>query len=71
MKIKVGDRLLPEGDHGRGAVIIGIASADGTPPYVVRWLSDGHITLVTPGPYDRILPEPASEEPPAGSTAMG
>jgi Domain of unknown function (DUF1918) len=65
MRIQVGDRLLPDGDHGRGAEIIAISGADGGPPYVVRWLSDGHIALVTPGPYDRILPGPQPGELPA------
>jgi hypothetical protein len=61
MKAHVGDRLLPDGEQRRAAVIIGLRNADGSPPYVVRWLSDGHIALVFPGPYTKVVPAaPAS-----------
>jgi hypothetical protein len=56
MRAEVGDRLLPDGDHSRVGVIIGLQNADGSPPYVVKWLSDGHIALVSPEPYARIVP---------------
>jgi Domain of unknown function (DUF1918) len=36
-------------------VIIGIRNADGSPPYIVNWLRDGHIALVFPEPYARIV----------------
>jgi hypothetical protein len=55
MKAHVGDRLLPDGDRRRAGVIIRLQNADGSPPYVVKWLSDGHIALVTPGPYTKIV----------------
>jgi Domain of unknown function (DUF1918) len=55
MKAHVGDRLLPDGDLHRIGVIISLRNADGSPPYVVRWLSDGHIALVFPGPYTRVM----------------
>lgn len=55
MKVSVGDRLMADGDHGRVGVIIGVRNADGSPPYVVRWLTDGHIAMVFPGPYSRIV----------------
>ena len=55
MKARVGDRLLPDGEQRRAGVIIGLQNADGSPPYVVKWLSDGHIALVFPGPYTKIL----------------
>lgn len=54
MKAHVGDRLVPDGDVHRVGVIIGLRNADGSPPYVVKWLSDGHIALVFPGPYTRV-----------------
>jgi hypothetical protein len=58
MKAGVGDLLVPDdGDRDRIGVIIGLRNADGSPPYVVRWLSDGHIALVFPGPYARIVRE--------------
>jgi hypothetical protein len=55
MKARVGDCLVPDGDHYRVGVIIGLRHADGSPPYVVKWLSDGHIALVFPGPYTRLV----------------
>jgi hypothetical protein len=63
VKAEVGDRLLPDGDPDRAAVIISVPHADGYPPYVVKWLSDGHIALVFPGPYTRIV----RRSPPAGT----
>ena len=54
MNGRVGDRLVMEGahvgDHRRIGVITECRHADGTPPYVVRWLDDGHEGLVFPGP---------------------
>ena len=56
MKADVGDRLVTEGPDGtRECLIIGLHRADGTPPYVVRWRADGHIALVFPGPYTRLV----------------
>ena len=55
MKAEVGDRLVQDGDPGRVGLIIGLQNMDGSPPYVVKWLSDGHIALVSPGPYTRIV----------------
>ncbi len=58
MKAHVGDRLVPDGDEKRAAVVVSVRNADGSPPYVVRWLSDGHLALVYPGPYTRVVPAP-------------
>jgi hypothetical protein len=55
MKAAVGDRLVQDGDPGRVGLIIGLQNGDGSPPYVVKWLSDGHIALVSPNPYTRIV----------------
>jgi hypothetical protein len=55
MKARVGDRLLPDGEQRRAGVIIGLPNADGSPPYVVKWLSDGHIALFFPGPYTKVV----------------
>jgi hypothetical protein len=55
MKAHVGDRLVPDGDLHRVGVIIGLRNADGSPPYVVKWLSGGHIALVFPGPYTKVI----------------
>jgi hypothetical protein len=54
MIAQVGDRLVLNGIHlgdaGRTGVITAVPHSDGTPPYQVRWLDDGHETLVFPGP---------------------
>ena len=53
MKAQVGDRLVFEGvrvgDRRRVCEVIGVTHPDGTPPYTVRWLDDGHESLVFPG----------------------
>jgi hypothetical protein len=66
MKARVGDRLVVDGDGDRVGLVIGVQHEDGTPPYVIKWLSDGHVALVFPGPYARIVP--ASH--PAGTGRM-
>jgi|GEM_PF-1284768 len=53
---QIGDWLVQDGDSGRAAQIIGLPHADGSPPYVIRWQSTGHIALVFPGPFTRIAP---------------
>ncbi len=56
MKAHVGDQLTTEGSDGpRVCTIIGLHHADGSPPYVVRWLADGHIALMFPGPYTKLV----------------
>ncbi|HEX5293581.1 MAG TPA: DUF1918 domain-containing protein [Streptosporangiaceae bacterium] len=52
----VGDWLQPDQDSGRAGIIIELHHADGSPPYVVRWLDSGHVALVFPGPFARITP---------------
>jgi hypothetical protein len=54
VKAEVGDWLVMKGrtiDHAehRG-LITGLRTEDGSPPYVVRWLDDGHEATVFPGP---------------------
>lgn len=56
MKACVGDRLITEGSGGqRTCVIIGLHNTDGSPPYVVRWQADGHIALMFPGPFTKLV----------------
>jgi hypothetical protein len=54
MIAQLGDRLVLKGTHvgdpRRVGVITAMHHADGTPPYEVRWLEDGHTGLVFPGP---------------------
>ncbi len=52
----VGDRLIVEGDAARAGLIIGVPHADGSPPYIVKWLANGHIAMVSPGQFARIIP---------------
>jgi hypothetical protein len=58
MKAEVGDWLVIEGtvlgEKRRAGLIIEVRHADGTPPYVVRWLEDDHESLVFPGPTARV-----------------
>jgi hypothetical protein len=56
MYAHVGDRLLVEGDEARMGLIIGVTQADGSPPYIVKWLSNGHISMVSPGLFARLIP---------------
>ena len=43
--------------------VVGVPSADGSPPYIIKWLKDGHIAMVLPDQYSRIVP--------AGETVTG
>jgi hypothetical protein len=65
MKARVGDRLIVEGDHARTGLVIGLRNEDGSPPYAIRWLANGHIALVFPNEYSRIVPP---EKQTAGAT---
>ena len=56
MYAHVGDRLIAEGDAARSGLIIGVPHDDGSPPYIVKWLSDGHIAMVWPGDFARVVP---------------
>lgn len=53
MKAKVGDWLVMKGftidkPEQRG-LITEVHSEDGSPPYVVQWLDNGHVATVFPG----------------------
>jgi Domain of unknown function (DUF1918) len=56
MYAHVGDRLVVEGDPARTGLIIGVPHADGSPPYVVKWLASGHIAMVSPSQFARVIP---------------
>ena len=56
MHAQVGDRLLVGHDPRRIGLIIGVPRPGGQPPYVVKWLSDGHIAMVFPDQFARIVP---------------
>jgi Domain of unknown function (DUF1918) len=80
MYARVGDRLVVSDDPARSAVIIGVPHQDGSPPYVVRWLTDGHIAMVSPSAFARVIPagpagrangsgQPESQDQPPSSSA--
>jgi hypothetical protein len=56
MRAKVGDLLVVPGPEIRTGLVIRVLGQDGAPPYVIKWQSDGHIAMVTPGEYSRIVP---------------
>jgi hypothetical protein len=56
MRANIGDVLVVAGSESRTGLIIAVVGQDGAPPYVIKWLSDGHIAMVTPDPYSRIVP---------------
>jgi len=63
MRAQVGDRLVVGADR------VGIVPAkDGSPPYIIKWQKDGHIAMVLPDQYSRIIPagQPADSEPMPG-----
>jgi hypothetical protein len=60
MNAAPGDRLIMCGDPSRAAIVIAVPRADGSPPYVVRWIRSGHIALVSPDGYARIIPAAAA-----------
>jgi hypothetical protein len=61
MKANVGDFLEIKGTtverRDQRGVITEVRSADGSPPYVVRWLGSDHVATVFPGPDAVVLTE--------------
>jgi hypothetical protein len=72
MRAQVGDRLLVGHGRQRTGLIIGVPQSDGLPPYIVKWLSSGHIAMVFPDQYARIVPpgHPAGTGLPAGEAEI-
>src|SRR6185312_10384996 len=65
MNANVGDWLVIKGTtterSDQRGLITEVRSADGSPPYVVRWLATGHVATVYPGP-DALIVTPAEQE---------
>jgi hypothetical protein len=65
VKAKVGDWLVVKGttveQHEHRGEITEVHSADGSPPYVVRWFDSDHVTTVYPGP-DAVVVTQAEQE---------
>jgi Domain of unknown function (DUF1918) len=68
MRAHVGDRLIIDSDGTRTGLIIGVPHPDGSPPYIVKW-ADGHIAMVSPGDFARIVPEARAPGPPSEHSA--
>lgn len=56
MRANVGDVLVLSGHEEPDGLVIGVIGKNGAPPYVIKWLSDGHIAMMTPDQYSRITP---------------
>jgi hypothetical protein len=56
MRASIGDVLMVPGGGSRTGLVIGVVGKNGAPPYVIKWLTDGHIAMVTPDQYSRIVP---------------
>lgn len=54
MRARIGDQLVV--GEGRIGEVVGVPSADGSPPYIIKWRNDGHIAMVFPDQYARIVP---------------
>lgn len=65
MKARVGDWLVVKGTKvdqaDQRGLIEEVHSEDGEPPYVVRWLANGHVATVFPGP-DALIVTPEEQE---------
>ncbi|HEX7659623.1 MAG TPA: DUF1918 domain-containing protein [Pseudonocardiaceae bacterium] len=59
MRAKAGDWLVVETSsvdrHSIRGHIEEVLSADGEPPYRVRWTDDDHVSVVFPGPDARVV----------------
>ena len=63
MRARVGDTLVVSGSHARTGLIVRVVGQNGAPPYVIKWLADGHIAMVTPGEYSRIVSSADVQKP--------
>jgi uncharacterized protein DUF1918 len=54
VRAHVGDQLVVGAD--RIGIVVGVPAADGSPPYIIKWQKDGHIAMVLPDQYSRIVP---------------
>jgi hypothetical protein len=60
MRARVGDMLVVPGNQTRTGLIVCVVGQNGAPPYVIKWLASGHIAMVTPDQYSRIVRAPDS-----------
>jgi hypothetical protein len=71
MYARVGDRLVVSDDPARSALIIGVPHQDGSPPYIVKWLADGHIAMVSPSAFARVVPAESGSRSDSGLPSAG
>ena len=57
MRARASDHLIIDGNPARTGIVIGVPHSDGSPPYIVKWLADGHIAMVFPDHYSSIVPQ--------------
>jgi Domain of unknown function (DUF1918) len=69
MRAHVGDKLLA-GGGGSVGLIVSVLGTDGLPPYVVKWQRGGHIAMVLPDQYARIIPASPRSWPAAGDPSL-
>jgi hypothetical protein len=55
MHANKGDQLLA--GSGSRALILQVLGLDGHPPYVVKWERTGHIAMILPDQYSRVVPK--------------
>jgi hypothetical protein len=59
MQARPGNWLVVHGRHlddpSREGLVVEVPHADGSPPYLVRWLDDDRVSLVFPGPDATLL----------------
>lgn len=71
MRAQVGNWLVVHSrcvdDVVREGLVIEVPHADGSPPYVVRWLDDGRTSVVFPGPDATLRPGRTRPAEPAGT----
>ncbi len=70
MRANIGDLLVVPGLESRVGEVIRVLGQDGAPPYVIKWQSDGHIAMVTPGEYSRIV-SPCQPDAPGDVAGSG
>jgi len=56
MQAQIGDRLLVGPGSPRVGLVIGVPRDDGHPPYIIKWQAGGHVAMVFPDQYARIIP---------------
>jgi hypothetical protein len=71
MQAQTGDRIIARTGSSSIGLIVGVLGDDGRPPYIVKWLRTGHIAMVTPGPYARVIPAGPRQAPASSGLRPG